>query len=201
MRNGKTAQRSGARLDTSYVCLLLLFLAMVFTAAGSSPLATQTARIGPYRLLLSFYSLPRTGQQLNMTIQSATSGESLRFSQAVLNPAHGTDATPVSIALSPDGDTPDAYDVNVTPPVRGAWLLHLTVSGPAGSFAGDIPMNVLSPPVMPTWLGWLIGLSPVSLLLTFIWMQVRWRNARRDRVRQELLRQEPRPLEPESAHG
>lgn len=190
MRNGKI-----------HVCLSLLFLVMVFTAAGSSPLATQTARIGPYRLLLSFYSLPRTGERLNMTIQSATSGENLRFSQAILNPAPGTDATPVGVALSPDGDTPDAYDVNVTPPIRGAWLLHLTVSGPAGSFAGDIPMNVLSPPVMPMWLGWLIGLSPVSLLLTFIWMQVRWRNARRDRVRQELLQQEPRPLEPESAHG
>ena len=182
MRNGKIP-----------VCLSLLFLAMVFTAAGSSPLATQTARIGPYRLLLSFYSLARTGQQLNMTIQSATSGESLRFSQAVLNPGPGTDATPVGVALSPDSDTPGAYDVNVTPPVRGTWLLHLTVSGPIGSFTGDIPMNVLSPPVMPTWLGWLIGLSPASLLLAFIFMQVRWRNARRDRVRQELLQQVPRP--------
>jgi hypothetical protein len=87
MRNGKI-----------HVCLLLLFLAFVFSSAGASPLATQTARIGPYRLLLSFYSLPRTGQQLNMTIQPATSGVSLRFSQAVLNPAPGTDATPVGAA-------------------------------------------------------------------------------------------------------
>jgi len=185
MRNGKI-----------HICLSLLFLVVVFTAAGSSPLAIQIARIGPYRLLLSFYSLPRTGQQLSMTIQSATSGVSLRFSQAVLNPAAGTDATPVGVAISPDSDTLGAYDVDVTPPVRGSWLLHLTVSGPAGSFAGDIPMNVLSPPIMPTWLGWLIGLSPASLLLTFILMQVRWRNARRDQVRQELLQQVSRPVEP-----
>ena len=173
MRNGK-------------IQVSLLFLVMVFTAAGSSPLATQTARIGPYRLLLSFYSLPRTGQQLNMTIQSATSGVSLRFSQAILNPAPGTDAIPVGVALSPDSDTPDAYDVNVTPPIRGMWLLHLTVSGPAGSFAGDIPMSVLSQPVMPTWLGWLIGLTPLPLIVIFFWSQVKWRKTHRERERQEI---------------
>lgn len=180
MRNGKI-----------HICLSLLFLFMVFTAAGSSPLATQTASIGPYRLLLSFYSLPRTGQLLNMTIQPATSGVSLQFSQAVLNPDTGTDATPVGVVISPASDTPGAYNVNVTPPVRGNWLLHLRVSGPAGSFTGDIPMDVLSPPVMPTWLGWLIGLSPLSVLIGFILMQVRKRNAQRDRVHQELQQSSP----------
>jgi len=66
------------------VCLSLLFVVAVCTAAGISPLATQRAHIGPYHLLLSFYSLPRTEQLLNMTIQSTTPGMNLRFSQPVL---------------------------------------------------------------------------------------------------------------------
>jgi hypothetical protein len=168
-------------------CLSLPFLVVVFTAAGSSPLATQTAQIGPYRLLLGFYSLPRVGQQLNMTIEPNTSSVSLRFSQAVFKPAPGTDATIVGVTMSPDRDIAGAYDVNVTPPVRGLWLFHLTVSGPSGSFTGDIPITVLGPPEIPTWLGWLIGLLPLPLLIAFILSQVRWRKAQHERLRQERL--------------
>jgi len=167
------------------VCLSLLFVVAVCTAAGISPLATQRAHIGPYHLLLSFYSLPRTEQLLNMTIQSTTPGMNLRFSQPVLTPAPGTDATDVHVTLSPDSDTRDVYDVNVTPPIRGLWLLHMTASGPAGSFAGDIPIDVLGPPAIPVWLGWLIGLSPLPLLIAFILVQVRWRKRLREWVRQE----------------
>jgi len=173
-------------------CLSLLFLVVAFTAAGSSPLATQTAKIGPYSLLLGFYSLPRVGQQLNMTIEPNTPGASLRFSQAVFKPASSTDATAVDVTVSPDSDISGAYDVNVTPPVRGLWLFHLTVSGSAGSFTGDIPITVLGPPVIPTWLGWMIGLFPLPLLIAFILSQVRWRKAHRERLRQEkLLRVSP----------
>lgn len=168
-------------------CLLLPFFFVVLTAAGTSPLATQTAQIGPYRLLLSFYSLPRAGQQLNMTIGSKTPGVGLRFSQVMLNPAPSTDAISVRVALSPDSDTPGVYDVHITPSVRGQWLLHLTVSGTAGSFTGDIPLVVQGPPVIPTWLGWLIGLTPLPLIVIFFWSQVKWRKTHRERERQEIL--------------
>jgi len=162
-------------------CISLLFLFLVFTAAGISPLATQSAQIGPYPLLLSFYSLPRVGQQLNMTIQSKTAGVSLKFSHVVLNPAPSTDAIPARVTISPDKDTSGTYDISVTPAVRGLWLLHLTVIGPSGSFTGDIPIDALGPPVIPTWLGWLIGLSPLPLLIAFFWSQVIW-HKRRKRV-------------------
>jgi hypothetical protein len=168
-------------------CLLLPFFFVALTAAGTSPLATQTAQIGPYRLLLSFYSLPRAGQQLNMTIGSKTPGVGLRFSQVMLNPAPSTDAISVRVALSPDSDTPGVYDVHLTPSVRGQWLLHLTVSGTAGSFTGDIPLVVQGPPVIPTWLGWLIGLTPLPLIVIFFWSQVKWRKTHRERERQEIL--------------
>lgn len=168
-------------------CLLLPFFLVALTAAGASPLATQTAQIGPYRLLLNFYSLPRAGQQLNMTIESKTPGVGLRFSQAMLNPAPSTDAISIRVALSPDSDTPGVYDVHITPSVRGQWLLHLTVSGTAGSFTGDIPLVVQGPPIIPTWLGWLIGLTPLPLIVMFFWSQVKWRKTHRERERQEML--------------
>ena len=169
-------------------CLSLLFLVVALTAAGISPLATQTAQIGPYRLLLSFYSLPRTGQQLNMTIGAQTPSMNLQFSQAVLKPAPSTDAIPARVTISPDSDTLGVSDVNVTPSVRGLWLLHLTVSGPAGSFVGDIPINVQGPPTIPIWLGWLIGLLPLPLIVAFIWSQVDSRKTRHERLRQEMQR-------------
>jgi len=169
------------------IILLLLFLVAAFTAAGSSPLATQDAQVGPYRLLLSFYSLPRVGQELNMTIQSKIPGQQVQFSQVVLNPAPGTDANAVHVSISRDADNAQVYDVYVTPSVRGLWFLHLTVKGGSGSVTGDIPINVAGPPVIPTWLGWLIGLLPLPLLIAFIWLQVNWRKARREQVRQEAL--------------
>jgi hypothetical protein len=157
------------------ICFSLLFLLLTFTAAGISPLATQSAKIGPYQLLLSFYSLPRVGQQLSMTIESKTHGVRLQFSHAVLNPAPSTDAIPARVTIGPESDTPGVYNVSVTPSVRGLWLFHVTVSGPSGSFTGDIPINVLGPPAMPLWLGWLIGLLPLPVLIAFVWSQVRWR--------------------------
>ena len=166
---------------------LLLFLVAAFTAAGSSPLATQDAQVGPYHLLLSFYSLPRVGQELNMTIQSKIPGQRVQFSQVVLNPARGTDANAVRVSTSPDADNPEIYDVYVTPSVRGLWLLHLTVKGSSGSITGDIPINVAGPPAIPIWLGWLIGMLPLPLLIAFIWLQVNWRKARREQVRKEVL--------------
>jgi hypothetical protein len=170
-------------------CLLLPFFFVALTAAGASPLATQTAQIGPYRLLLNFYSLPRAGQQLNMTIEPKTPGVGLRFSHVMLNPAPSTDAISVRVALSPDSDTPGVYDVHLTPSVRGQWLLHLTVSGTAGSFTGDIPLAVQGPPVIPTWLGWLVGLTPLPLIVIFFWSQVKWRKTHRERARRDIPQQ------------
>jgi len=161
---------------------LLAYLLIALTAGGASPLATQNARIGPYDLLLSYYSLPRAGQALNMTIESGRPGERLQFSQAVLKPAPGTDGNIVPVVIMPDSENSAISDVNVTPPVRGSWLLHLRVTGPSGPVIGDVPIAVEGPPAIPLWLGWLIGLVPLPLLCFFIWWQVRWRKAQRHRL-------------------
>ncbi len=156
-------------------CLVLALSVLVLTAGTSSPLQTQIASVGPYRVLLSFYSLPRVAQELQMTVGPDTPGETLRFPQALLKPGPGTDANVIRAAISPTGDQVDVYNVNVTPPARGTWLLNLTVSGSQGTYNASISMNVQGPPAIPTWLGWTIGMLPIPFILAFIWMQVRWR--------------------------
>ncbi len=175
--------------STIVLCLLLAFSVVALTAGGASPLATQNARIGPYQLLLSFYSLPRAGQELNVTIESSIPGMSVQFTQAVLNPAKGTDGNTLAVTITPDNEAHGVYDVHVTPPVQGRWLLHLQVTGSSGNVPGDIPINVDGPPAIPTWLGWLIGLLPLPLLIAFIWFQFGWRKTQRERLRKEMRQQ------------
>jgi hypothetical protein len=154
---------------------LILPAALLLMAGGASPLATQNAVIGPYGVLLSFYSLPRAGQAMNMTVESARSDDPLQFSDAVLNPAPGTDGNAISVTIMPDGESAHVYDVQVTPPFEGKWLLHMRVNGSAGTVSGDIPINVEGPPAIPLWLGWMIGLVPLPFILLFIAYQVIWR--------------------------
>jgi hypothetical protein len=168
-------------------CGLLIGLFVSLTAAGASPLQTQDAQIGSYKLLLSYYSLPRAGQDLVMTIEPRDRTQALQFSQARLDPAKDTSANTVGVQITPTQDEQGVYDVHVNPPIRGTWLLHLTVAGPTGTTAGDIPIAVDGPPAIPVWLGWLIGLLPFPLLIGMIWLQVGWRKTKQDRLQQEML--------------
>jgi uncharacterized membrane protein YhdT len=162
---------------TSIVTTLLLVvpLAIALSAAGASPLATQNATVGPYTVLLSFYSFPRAGQSFNMTIESDRPGQPLTFSAATLNPAPGTDGNTITVILAPDGENQGAYNVQATPPVTGKWLLHVTIAGAAGVVTGNIPINVTGPPAIPLWLGWSIGLVPLPFILAFMAYQFIWR--------------------------
>ena len=165
----------------------LLLIALVFlTAAGASPLQTQNVQVGPYPLLLSFYSLPRAGQELSMTIEAGNTSAPVSFSQATLRPAPGTDANTINVQMQPSSDDAHVYTVSVNPPIRGKWLLHFTVTGGSGATVANIPLDVQGPPVIPTWLGWLIGLIPLPILIGFIWVQVGWRKKQREQVQREM---------------
>jgi len=59
----------------------------------------------------------------------------------------------------------------VTPQVRGSYRLHLTVSGPAGTNAVDLPLRVAAPTAIPIWFAWSIGLAPLLGLIGFGWRQ------------------------------
>jgi hypothetical protein len=186
MWENKRERNEGMRKIHVLFCLAIFFLFVAFTAAGASPLQTQTVTVGPYQLLLSFYSLPRVGQQLRLTIGPQKTGTTLQFSQALLKPGPHTDGNVIAVTISPTGDVPGTYNVNLTPPVRGEWMLHLNVTGSSGSFTGNIPLNVQGPPPMPTWLGWTIGMIPLPLLVWFIWWQILRRKTQREYIEQAM---------------
>lgn len=169
-----------------FFALAIAGLAFLITAGGASPLATQEAVIGPYRVLLSYYSLPHAGQALNMTIESEMRGMKLQFARAKLIPAPETDAKVLDVHLVRDSESTAVYDVNATPPIRGKWLLELQIVGDSGSVTGSIPIQVDGPPAIPTWLGWLVGLSPLPFIVLFIWLQMRWRKTQRERLLQGI---------------
>ena len=60
-----------------------------------------------------------------------------------------------------------AFRGYVTTQVRGSYRLHVTISGPAGTNAVDLPLRVAAPTAIPIWFAWSIGLAPLLGLLLF----------------------------------
>ena len=132
------------------------------TTHGSAPARIDTVNAGPYQLKVSLYDYP------------ANAGFALPFAIAPLGPQHGpltysvssipsqgVHATPVRDLFSPNPNTPGGIQGNAEITVHGQWNLHITVAGPAGQGAVDVPVTATALPAIPTWLGWLLGLIPV----------------------------------------
>jgi len=94
-------------------------------------------------------------------------------------PGPGTAGRP-GRAVATAGYRPGTYEVTASFPVRGAWVLAIDVSGPAGHGRAAVPLTVAAPGAIPQWLGWTIGLSPLAGLVAFLAVQVR--TARRLRL-------------------
>jgi len=86
-------------------------------------------------------------------------------------PGLGTDATPLRFPLSATGGSRGALTAMIRMPVRGAWNLVVTLSGPQGQGVSQIAVTAAAPGAMPVWLAWLIGASPLALLTFWIWRQ------------------------------
>ena len=95
-------------------------------------------------------------------------------------PGPGTQGRPGRATTAPGG-RPDTFLVTASFPVRGAWVLFLAITGPAGRGQAAVPVTVAAPGAVPQWLGWAIGLSPLAGLAAFLAVQVR--TARRLRAR------------------
>jgi hypothetical protein len=116
---------------------------------------------------------PRTAQEMAVTVRALPGGAPLSWSSAgrvtaVVRPGPGTDATPSRLVLlQPEAHDPTSFAGVVSFPVQGDWTLEITASGPLGEGVTSIPFSVAGPAPIPTWLGWLIGLSPVIGLVWF----------------------------------
>jgi hypothetical protein len=169
-RHARGWLRRGAGL-----ALLAALLAPALAAAhGASPLREETAQAGPYSVLISTYSLPRTDQVASLTVAPQPGSPVFTRLRAELRPVGTTNSTPRRLEVRPDpADGPGVQEVIVTANVVGAWSLHLALDGSSGPATVDVPVAVAGPPPIPVWLGWLIGLAPLYCGILFVIWQVR----------------------------
>ncbi len=165
-------------LGDSRLTLLVLSLALlVFPIAplGAHEDATRTEQLsaGPYLLSVQLSDDPaHVEQPLGLTVRALPGGSALDGATVTATglPGLGTDATQTrTITMQPETDEPGSYTGEVSFPVRGAWELQITVSGPAGEGTANVPLTVSAPEAIPVWLGWLIGMSPLVGVAWFAW--------------------------------
>lgn len=149
------------------LCALLLNIASV-SAHTDEPLRTVESRIGPYPMVIAYYSEPRGGQALVFSVEPTTNVPSdLRYTVTAI-PGTTVDAVPVRARLLTTPDHPGGVEGSVHLPVSGQWLLQIEIAGPYGLSSEDVPVLAGAPPAIPQWLGWLIGLTPVWAMLTVV---------------------------------
>jgi hypothetical protein len=142
------------------------------TLPGSRPARVEQVTAGPYTLRVSLYVYPaHAGLSLPYAIAPARPvAGPLRYTVTAV-PTGGVDATPINGSFGAVSDASGAVRGSVAVTVRGPWLLHVEVIGPAGVGVADVPFQATAPPAIPFWLGWLIGLIPAGGLVAFLLAQ------------------------------
>jgi len=162
------------RWPAALLAVLLLGLSGI-SAAGQGPIRSETRYAGAYTLRIDLYSDPAfTGRRLNFdVVVDASTADQLRSVTLTGSaiPEVGTNASPLRATLSHAGQPVGGFQGYVTPQVRGSYRLHLTISGPAGTNAVDLPLRVAAPTAIPIWFAWSIGLLPLLGLIGFGWRQ------------------------------
>ena len=145
-------------------------LVLLLTATASATVAPPSAlvRAGPYLFRIEYLNEARGGQALEFRLKS----ENVPLDRVELHiraiPGTNVDAVPVQATLQLNSLDKRSVIGKVNLPVRGLWVLDLYAKGPRGEGAANAPILAATPPVLPVWLGWLIGLIPVFAILGFV---------------------------------
>jgi hypothetical protein len=148
-----------------------LLLLSAIAAAAQGPVRSDTLYAGIYRLRVDRYSDPPfSGQRFDFdAVVSSDAPKNLRdvtlTALAIPNP--GTKAATLKATLVPAGSIPGGFKGYVKVPVRGEWTLQFIVSGPLGSNAVGMPLQVSAPAAIPIEAAWAIALAPLLGLLGF----------------------------------
>lgn len=152
----------------SVVALCALF---VVTTGASVPASTQTLAAGPYIIDFSLsQNPPPVDTPLEATVVPHNSSLHLQ-GYITVEPGLGTDATPARFNLTATGGANGALQTTLHMPVRGAWNIVITLTGPQGQGTSQVAVTAAAPGAIPVWLGWLIGASPLALVAFWIWRQ------------------------------
>lgn len=164
--------------------LLLCSTLLAFVLAGASavsahdgnPMRSFTTRIGPYPVTVNYYNMPQAGEALLFDIVPTAGQVAATTYEVMAVPGTTVNAVPVRATIEADTHPASGVRGSVNLPVRGQLLLSITVDGPLGPSYDDVPVLAGTPPVIPEWFGWLIGLLPAWAMIGFIVMQMRRTN-------------------------
>lgn len=150
------------------VALCLLF---ILTTATSVAASTQTLAAGPYIIDFSLsQNPPPVDTPLEATVVPHDGSLSLQ-GYITVEPGLGTDATPLRFNLTAPDGARGTLHTTIRMPVRGAWNIVITLTGPHGQGSSQVAVTAAAPGAIPVWLGWLIGASPLVLVAFWIWRQ------------------------------
>lgn len=162
---------------SAILLMTLLMLMPGLALAEGKPASTRTMAAGPYIVDINFYQdPPYVDHPLEVSVVPHNSA--LRLSgQIIAQPGLGTDATNLYAKLAPETGQPAILEGAISMPVRGAWQIVISLNGPQGHGTASIPVTVAAPGAIPTWLGWLIALTPMLGIAWWIWRQHRYRRS------------------------
>ncbi len=157
-------------------CILLAFLAAPGVAlGGEKPPRSEKLTAGPYVIVLNLFQDPPEAEQ-PLDVSVVCCADAHLSGRIVGIPGPGTDGVIVRANLTPDTQQPGTLVGSIHLPVRGAWRLVVNLNGSRGQGTASLDVTVTAPDAIPTWLGWLIGLSP---LVGCAWLARRqWRYRR-----------------------
>ncbi len=156
--------------------VLLLLTPTIALAAGDTPASIHTMAAGPYIVDIKLYEDPPFVDTLtDIAVVPHDRGLQLQGKVRVM-PGPGTEAKPLQYTLSALNDASGTLRGQIRMPVRGAWDIQVQLSGTKGEGTATISTVVAAPGAIPTWLGWLIGSSPLVFIAFWIWHQHRYRN-------------------------
>jgi len=164
------------RIITGLLIIYAILLALTPGVAwAGGPARSETKAAGPYVIVVNLYQdPPYTDTPSMVTVVPQDSTLQLQ-GHIVEQPGLGTNATPLQSNLTATGDNHGTLKGTVRMPVRGAWNIVIELTGPKGSGSATVAVTVASPGAIPTWLGWLIGTSPLLFIAWWIWKQHRYR--------------------------
>ncbi len=163
------------------VCVLL-----AATAADAQEALARVERrqAGPYRLeIVLDAARPLATRPLRVTVRALDTTAALASVVITITGVPGPETRAVStraVRLRPSSDAAGGYSGAVSLSVLGAWDLEVKVTGAAGIGIARVPVAVSVPRVMPVWMGWMVGLSPLLGLAWFaVWQRHYLRRLRR----------------------
>lgn len=166
-------------LGAGIILLLVVGTIVYISTAGSgssSGPSTRALQVGPYAMDMQWSSNPPQVEE-PLIVTLIPHGSLTLSGKVKAVPGLGTDATTQTVSLVADAKQPGALTGAVHMPVRGAWSVVVELDGPQGSATTRIDTDVAAPHAIPTWFGWLIGLSPLVGVIWFFWQQGRYRKA------------------------